>query len=872
MARRAVIALLLALTPRRWRDSIAGDFEEGGANGLATFVHGIPAIARLWLEEISIARAKPRGRITMQVTGFQIRQALRALRARPGYSAIVITTLAIGIGANAAVFGLANWLMLRAIPAVHDVDGLATIRLTHQSGAVMTISHPEMRAIDDAAPAIAAIAGSMEAQFNVALPGGEATRVDGGIVSTNYFDVLGVTPFAGRVFSESNPGIVVSHAFWRRELGSAPVVGTTLLVNGRPQPLVGIAPRGFAGTSRSSSVDVWVPTTLRRTLFGDRVDPITNFNAGIYIELLARLTPGATANDAHAQMGALPDAFSKLHRRPMRYRAARFVADTGLSSRGFERERLGRVFTLLMSMVGLLLLLSCANVGNVMLAAGSSRRAEMATRQALGASRGQIVASVFLESVLLAIAGGAVAILLAAIVSALMRGTIVLPFLPALGEMTIDARVFAFALAVSTIAAVVAGLLPALSATRFDLISTLKGSGRSVAGGGARMRKALTITQVAVSLTLLVGALLLARSVTARRHIDPGFNADPLFTFSVEPGLADRNPGRLRAFYATLADRVRAIPGVEGASLGWSRPFGLMGNTGEFKAINGLTQELLEMEILGVGTSYLATMGIPLVAGREFTPADLPENIEKPRVALISESAARALYGSPDAAVGRTIEWDPEERYTIVGVTGNARVRRAFEPAPHAIYRPLGHAAPWASVHVRSSMPIAALMPQIRAAVRDADAAVPIYDDMTVRAAIDRQMSEEILVGRLAGAFALIATLLAAVGLYGVLAQSVADRRVEIGIRAALGAAPARVLRVVTSEAFVMTLTGSAAGVALSLWLTRFLESRLFGVARFDPLTFAAAATVIGLVSMVAAIVPAMRAARVDPVSVLRQG
>ena len=443
---------------------------------------------------------------------------------------------------------------------------------------------------------------------------------------------------------------------------------------------------------------------------------------------------------------------------------------------------------------------------------------------------------------------------------------------PPLGEIAIDARVFAFAMAASTLAAVAAGLLPALSATRFDLIATLKGSGRSVTSDGRRIRKVLTVTQVAVSLTLLVGALLLARSVTARRHIDPGFNPDPLLTFSVEPGLADRSPGRLRAFYTTLVDRVRQTPGVAAAALGWSRPFGLMADTGEFKAIDGLTQDLLAMEILGVGTGYLEAMGIPLLEGREFTLADIPATpAEKPRVAMISESAARTLYGSPAAAIGRTIEWDPEERYTIVGVTGNARVRRAFDPTPHALYRPLGHATAWATVHVRSTAAVDRLAPLLRAAVREADPAVPLFDDMTVREAIDRQMSEEILVGRLAGAFAIIATLLAAVGLYGVLAQSVSDRRVEIGIRAALGAAPARVLRVVTSEAFVMTAVGGAAGVAMSLWLTRFLESRLFGVPRFDPLTFAAAIAIIFAVAMAAAIVPAVRAARVDPVTALRQ-
>jgi predicted permease len=872
MPKRLIITILLVLTPRRWRASIAGDFEEMRAGALATLMRGAGVLARLWIEELSIRRAVPMRQPRWHGTAVHLRQAMRSIVRRPAYSLIVIATLAVGIGANAAVFGLANWLMLREIPAVHEPGRLSTIRLTHQAGSVMTVSHLEMRAVDDHAPATAAIAGSMEAQFNIARPGGDATRVNGGIVSANYFEVLGVRPFAGRAFSDHHPGIVISHAFWRRQLASADIIGATLLVNGQPQPVLGIGPEGFAGTSRSSSVDIWVPTTVRAALFGHRANPLTNFSTGIYVELLARIAPGATADTVRAQVAGLHEPFAKLHQRPMRYRAARFVADEGLSSRGFERERLARIFALLLAMVGLLLLLACANVGNVMLAAGAARRGELATRQALGASRWQIVRAILLESLLLALAGGLIAIALAWIISAAMRGTIVLPFLPALGEITIDARVFAFAMGASTLAALAAGLLPALSATRFDLIATLKGSGRSVTRGGRRIRSVLTVTQVAVSLTLLVGALLLARSVTARRHVEPGFNPDPLLTFSIEPGLADRTPGRLRAFYATVVDRVREIPGVEAAALGWSRPFGLMADTGEFKAIDGVTQSLLAMEILSVGSGYLETMGIPLVAGREFTLADIPPTpAVKPRVAMISESAARTLYGSPAAALGRTIEWDPEERYTIVGVAGNARLRRAFESAPDALYRPLGHAAAWATVHVRSAVAPNRLAPLLRAAVRDADPTVPLYDHMTVREAIDRQMAEEILVGRLASAFAIIATLLAAVGLYGVLAQSVTDRRVEIGIRAALGATRARVLHVITSEAFWMTGAGGLIGIGLSVWLTRYLESRLFGVARVDPLTFAVALGIIALVAAASTIVPALRAARVDPVVTLRQ-
>lgn len=869
--RRLVLALLLKLTPARWRESIAGDFEEEHCTTAAAAGHASRVITRLWIEELSIRRAAPRRVLSMHTTSFQFRQAVRSLVKRPSYSLIVIATLAIGIGANAAVFGLANWLLFRPLPAVHEPSQLTTIRLGLRGGAFF-LSHPEMEIVRSHAPALEAIAGSMEAEFNVAVEGGEAYRINGGVVSVNYFEVLGVRPLAGRAFSTSEPGIIVSHAFWRSRMGAArEVIGRTLLVNGMPQPVLGIAPPGFAGTSRTSSVDVWAPTTLRTALLPGRRDTsLTRISDGLYMELIGRLAPGRSVQDVRGALEGVPAAIAKVHPRPQRFKEARFIADEGLTSRAYERERLSRVFSLLTGMVAILLLLACANVGNVMLAAGSTRRGETATRQALGASRGQIVGSVFLESLLLSLCGGVGAIAIAAFVSTLLRGTIVLPFIPALGEISLDVRVFGFALTVSTLSAVAAGLLPALSATRFDLISTLKTSGRSVTTGG-RLRNVLTMAQVALSLTLLVGAVLLARSIDSRRRVDPGFDPGPLLTFSVDPGLHSDDSARRLAFYDRLLERVSATPGVESVATSWDRPYGRVANDADVQAVNGLTAEPASADIGMVSAGYFRTMGIPLLAGREFAAADqTPNDLESRSAAILSRSLARQLFGSAHAAVGHAVVVN-ERRATIVGVAADARLRRAFEAPPHVIYQPFGPSPTWATVYVRTPAPHAALAQAMRDAVRRADPTVPIHDLLTVREAIDRQMSEEILVGRLALAFALIATLLAAVGLYGVLAQSVTERRVEIGIRAALGAAPGRLLRLVTIEALSMTATGAVAGIALSLWLTRYLESRLYGVERFDVLTFAAALAVIGVTSLAAAIMPASRAARVDPVVALRQ-
>lgn len=870
--RTLLLRIVLALTPSRWRDSIAGDFEEEGA-----LRHVVPVIARLWLEELIRPRRRERRRFHMHAFSMEVRQAARSLAKRPGYSLVVITTLAIGIGANAAVFGLANWLLFRPLPAVQDPSRLATIRLTPPppSGGVMTISHPEMEILRSHVPAIGEIAGSMEMSLDAAPHSGEAERVYAAVVSANYFEVLGLRPFAGRMFSASDPGIVISHAYWRRRMASsADAVGKTIFINGKAQPILGIAPAGVAGTSRTSSVDLWAPSTLRTVIFpGYRTDPLTTIRTGIYIELIARLAPGAQLEDLRRALAPLPAIIAKMTPRPQKYETGRFFADEGLSARRSERLQLGTIFSLLMSMVGLLLLLTCANVGNVMLAAGSTRRAEFATRQALGAGRGRIIQAVLIESLLLSLAGGAVALALAAVISAMMRGTIVLPFLPALGEITLDARVFAFALAASTVCAAGAGLLPALSATRLDPLAVLRTNGRSASQSSHGVRKALTIAQVAVSLTLLVGALLLARSVQSRRSVDTGFDPASVMTFTVDPGLHMSDDSKIESFYASLLPRTAAVPGVSGAALGWSRPFGPFNDTADVRTPDGLTHETVGTGHIPVGPGYFDTMGMPLLAGRGFAESDRPLEPGEARDAVISAALAKRLFGSPAAAIDRRIALETEDGRTrrIIGVATDARVWNAFRAPQGMVYSPLMRAPARAAIHVRIAAPPELVAPGLREALRQIDPAIPLYDMMTVREAIDRQMSEEILIGRLAIAFALIATLLAAVGLYGMLAQAVAERRIEIGIRAALGAAPVRVVRLIASDAFVMTSIGTGAGIMLAAWLSRYLESRLFGIDRFDPFTFAAAIALTVLVALVSAAIPASRAARVDPVIALRR-
>lgn len=868
--RQRLARLLVRLSPPRWRDSIAGDFEEE-SGGVREIPGALVLIGRLWFEHARHAQGG--GGHPMQTIHSVVRDASRAVTRRPAHAVILIATLAVGIGASTAVFTLANWLMLRPLPGVTAPDRLVTMRLGSGLGNIV-ISQADVRTLSDELPMLGSIAGSMEASFNLAAPPAEAARVQGAIVSTNYFDALGLRPALGRAFAPGETGVVVSDGYWRSRLGaSSEALRRTILVNGHAVPLIGVVPRGFSGLSRSSAVDVWVPDTLKTALFpGSRGDtPVEQL--GMYIDLFGRLVPGASVEDVSAVRERAMAAVAGAHP-AARYARVALDVDRGLSEPLYQRSRFESLFTLLMAMVALLVVLTCANVGNIVLAAGAGRQTEFATRQALGAPRSRIVAVVLTECLLLSMAGGVAAVGVAAAAGGMMRGTIVLPFLAALGDIGVDRRVFVFALALSAGAALVAGALGALAATRVDLLASLKASGRSIAASTHRVRKVLLVAQVALSLTLLIGGVLLARSVDARRRVNPGFDPAPIMSFSVEPGLHSRDEGRRAAFYANLVERVQALPGVERAALGWSRPFSNMANEGEVRAVGGPTADMVPVEIFTVSGGYFETMGIPLLAGRDFDSRDPGENYKKAGSVILSQTTATQLFGSPAAAIDRQIapDYPAGARRHVVGVVGDARLRKAFAPSGASIFYHLGAAAPWATVHVRLAGGAApeTVAPLLRQTLQHADATLPAYDVLTARDAIEAQMTEDVLVGRVTLTFAVIATLLAAIGLYGVMSQWVTERRVEIGIRGALGAAPGRVLGMIAASALRTTAIGAVVGLALTFSLGRFIEARLFGVSPFDPAAYAAALAIVVIVALLSAAIPARRASRVDPVTALR--
>ena len=866
---RRLDGLLTRLSPARWRESIAGDFEETGGGAVSTLWHGTRLIARLWLEELAIARRATRRRSSMSVMGFELRQAMRSIRTRPAGAWLAVLTLALGIGAVTSVFSVANWLLWRPIPGSH-ADRMTTIRL-ERGDATLPLSSPETRLAVEGSRTLEAAAGWAGLDLHVAVPGHDVARVSAEIVSPAFFDVIGVRPSLGRAFVQGEDGVVViSHGFWRRRLGArADVIGMAISVNGAPQTIVGVAPPRFGGAVRSSDAALWAPLTpSSRFLPGFRGDP-TSPRVRAFRGMLARLAPGATVAHAQAEIDARKAQILSQLPNAERFLSGRYVVEPGQLAVRVERERLTRVFTLLLGVVGFVLLLTCANVGGLLVARAAARHTELVTRQALGASRARIGLMLLLEAVLLAAGGTAIALAVAWTLGIALEGTTV-PRTGTLARIGLDLNVFLVAAGAATLTAILAGLAPMLAAGRRDLAGSLLGGNRSTAGPRHRARRTLIGVQIAVAVTLLVGAALLARSMQARRAVDAGLDLDTV-TFSIDPGLQGYMPESVAPFYDALLRRLGEIPGVEAVSLSQLPLFGRLATFETSIRPAGAPESAnVDTELAGVASGFFDATRIGLVAGRDFHESEWRTPDEARRaVVIVSASLARRLFGGAPA-VGRRVAIDSERvPHEIVGVARDAKVRDFLEPARARAYLPFP-ISPFASVVLRAHAGSDDIIARSREAVSALDPSLPIYDAGTVRAATEREMAEEALVARLVLLFAGLAALLAAVGLYGVVSMQATERRREFGIRVALGARPGQLVAAMTGQAIRIALAGLAAGLLSSIWLTGFLASRLYGVERLDMPSYGAAAAAALALAVVAAAAPARRAGRVDPIIALR--
>ncbi|HEX6631911.1 MAG TPA: ABC transporter permease [Gemmatimonadaceae bacterium] len=823
-----------------------------------------------------------RRREGLEAIGHDLRFALRQLRRQPGFAVVAVLTLAAGIAANAVMFGVVDRLLLRPPPHVVAPDRVSRLYLRQwgSDGAEWTtanISYRRLLELRDGGRAVADVAGYLADDVLLGR-GDDAERVRGAYATASLFPLLGVRPELGRFFTEAEDRppdgehvVVLGYGLWQRRFGGDPgVIGRTVHVQSSDYTVVGVAPPGFAALDLRE-VDVWQPATSIRSEFGLPAEWSTQHNFS-WIEPVARLKPGVSAEQAAAVFSVVwarslaeqLDAARAAAARP------RVLVAPALEQRGPQRSASARVSLWLAGVAGVVLLVACANVANLLLARGLERRREIAVRLALGVGRRRLVGQLLLESVLLALAGAAVGLLLARWGGSLLYA-VLLPDIGVHGELY-DARVLGFTAAAAIVAGVLAGLVPALQASRPDLAATLKAGAREGGGRRARLRGALLVTQAALSVVLLVGAGLFVRSLHNARTVDLGLDTDHLVYATIDwRGAEPEGAGARTALDAQLLARLRALPEVERATTSFSLAFqrnivlDLFGETRD-------TVRVPSAYFNAVGPDFFATTGARILRGRALGPGDVAG---APPVMVVSQSMARAVWPDGDA-VGHCLRVNADTMpcATVVGVAQNvvqselatdSTLQYWIPAAQYASRRPTAFAF---LARVRGA-PDAAV-PAIRAALQaqlpgDAYANVAPGHELVSPSVRSWQLGATMFV-----AFGALALVIAAVGLYGVIAYHVSQRTHEMGVRRALGAGAIQLARTVLGEGVRAVLLGIAIGALLTLAAARWVEPLLFGVSSHDPLTYAVVAVVLLLVALLAGLVPARRAVRVDPSEALR--
>ena len=821
------------------------------------------------------------------------RYGLRMLAKNPGFTAVAVLTLALGIGANTAIFSLLDQVLLRSLP-VAEPDRLVTLHEAEWRGgwstsdnSEMGYSYPHYKDVRDQIPLFDGVIARAGVLLSVTAAG-TSERAQGEIVSGNYFPVLGVRPALGRVLDAGDDGLpgaspfaVLSYGYWSRRFGANPqVVGQNVVLNSYPFAVVGVAARGFNGLLKGQNVDVFVPIAMKRDL-------TPGWNGLVerdimWLNIFARLRPRMSLEQTEAALQVtyrplLETEFQSTKNPTQRFRERYLRQHVSLrpAAQGINQQAAtwGEPLLLLMGMVGLVLAITCANVAGLLMAKGAARRREIAVRMALGARRRAVVRQLLLESLLLGVVGG-----LAALFVAVWSSQLLIHLLPEDTTLaaTLDARVLAFNIAVALGAGLLFGVLPALQAARTDISATLKGAAGSIASqlSHARWRKVLVAGQFALSLLLLVGAGLFGVSLIHLLTKNPGFEAENLATFAVDPLLNGYSKERSLTFFQDLERRLAALPGVTAVGAASGGPFDGSDRTGNVtvEGYRAHEDEDMQCAIDSVSAEYFHTMQIPLLAGREFTTSDGPA---APKVAVVNEQFAKFFF--PDRSpLGRHLALgagDVKLNIEIVGVVRNSYHDSLREKIDRFIYIPYLQETHSGSLHyyVRSALNATAFASQIRRAVAELESNVPVYHLRTVQSQIAESVYSDRLVAWLTSVFGLLATTLAAIGLYGLVAYTVARRTAEIGVRVALGADARSVLWLIMREVLVLASVGIALGIPLALALGRVIKSQLFGVAGGNFVLFVAGATLALLAAAsTAGLLPARRATKVDPMVALR--
>ena len=830
-----------------------------------------------------------------------LRLALRGLRRSPLFAAVAILSLGLGIGANAAIFRLIDQVLLRQL-AVRDAGQLVML---YQQGSHMGSnmgsrmhSYPLYQDLQQKAEPLSQVLCRRLWPASVSV-GRETERVEAELVSGNYFSMLGVGPAIGRVFTsreddqvyQGHPVVVLSHGYWVTRFGRDPgVVGRKIRVNDYPMTIVGVSAEGFTGLDPTRSPQLRVPVLMQPVMMPDISWLRMDDRRSRWVQVFARLKPGYTMESARPKLQGL---FTQVRAYEMTlpaakdwsaYERAQFMkgqllaapAATGYSP---TRNDFSTALIVLMGMVGLVLLIACANVANLLIARGFARQKEVAVRLSLGASRGCLVRQLLVESLVLAAAGAVVGLVLAFAVTRGLLALVPTQGQPLLVSATPDLRVLGFTLLLTGATAVVFGLLPALRASRPDPWTTLKDTTGSIAGAGGSLflRKGLVVAQVALSFLLLAGAGLFVRSLQNLKGTETGVAVENLVTFELAPALGGYDNVRATQFYQELLERLRSAPGVQSAAYAavgilsgdeWDSSMVVEGHT----AKDG---ENMQMWMNRISPGYFEAMKLPLQEGRDFRRDDARDfkQLSDFKVAIVNRRFADHFFPGR-SAVGKRIAFDdgPNTKLTIeiVGVADNALYEGPREGIRRQVYLPSYGNNP-AVFYVRTRTPSASVSNLARSEVRRLDSGIPVYNLKTVEGQLDETLLVDRLIATLSAGFGLLATILASVGLYGVMAFLVARRTKELGIRLALGAQRRRVTWMVMREVVFLLLVGLAVGVPASLGLGRYVSGQLFGIRPHDPAIAGLTVLLLAAVSTAAGLVPALRASRIAPVSALRE-
>jgi predicted permease len=845
----------------------------------------------------------------MRSIGKDIQFALRAFRKSPVFTAVALLSLALGIGANTAIFTLLDQILLRLMPVKNPQElVLLSMKGMHYGSnwGANAISYPMYRDFKANNSVFSDMFCRFGYQFSLGF-NGTTERTDGELVSGTYFPALGVGAAVGRTFTaeedgieNGHPEVMLSYAYWKsRFAGDGSIVGRQVTVNGHNYTVIGVVQKGFDGVQLGTASQIFVPVMQLpelMPLLKDQLDFKNRRNR--WVNAFGRLKPGVSRQQAQASLQPYFHAMLEMEVKEAAFNNAsaevrsRFLQNViealpGAQGQMRLREILATPLWVLMALTGGVLLIACANVAGLLIARAASRQKEIAIRIAIGAGRFRIIRQLLVESLLLSVSGGILGLVLA-----VWTDRVILALLPPetveLNLSTLpDLRILLFATAVSLLTGLIFGLAPALQSTNPNVAPTLKDTAGGVVGGGThvRVRKALVALQVMLSLLLLVGAGLFIRSLRNLRDMGPGFSSGNLVAFDVDPSLNAYSSERTKLFYQQLTAELGAIPGVR--SVGLARMRILEENEWDSSVtVEGYHQtsgDAPEPYMNSISPAYFATLGVPLLAGRDFTAQDTgtlqhgekPDDLE-PRVVMVNEKFAKRFFGSAGNAVGRHVGFgsDPGTKtdMEIIGVVKDIKYTNLRDEAPIQMFEPYiaDQLAVGMTMYARTAMNPDQFFAVVRSKIHGLDANLPVYAMRSMDEQISNSLLVERLIASLSAVFGFLATLLAVIGLYGVMAYTVTRRTREIGIRVALGAFQGDVIWMVMREVLVLVAIGIGAGFAAALVLSKLIQTQLYGITGQDPLTIALAGLLLAAVACAAGYIPAVRASRIDAMRALR--